>query len=510
MNLGFRAAANVASSWLKLGTQLGVAVVVSPFMLHKLGDSAFGVWILVLSLTGYLGLFDFGVRASIGRYVARFAAVGDEEQLLRFLNTSLMACGVLGLIALLLTGLGSIYLGVLFKIPADFLSTARILFLLIGTDVALAFPLSIFGCILEGYQNFWSLNLTHICASLLRGLLILFALSMGGGLIMVALVIVGLNLVRQLVCVYLVFLSTPLRLRVRYLDGSMLGELVSYSTIAFAIFIAESLRFQSDAIVIGAFLSSAAVTYFAIGSKLVEYPASLVINLAQIFTPMASHYDAMGDQGALQKVFVAGNRACALVIFPLCAALIILGKPIIELWVGARYLSSYSILLVLIVPRSLLLAQSGSIRILLGLGRQRMLALVSLLEGVANLVLSIVFVRHWGIFGVAVGTALPLACTSLLFLPRHLCRILSVPVREFVRHAYLVPLALTIPMAIALLLLRQWLQSPGYGGLLLQVVVGGLVYGIGLLRWVSPSLPSGEGVRLGFARLWNQAWGREL
>ena len=87
---------------------------------------------------------------------------------------------------------------------------------------------------------------------------------------------------------------------------------------------------------------------------------------------------------------------------------------------------------------------------------------------------------------------------------------LNVPLREFLRQAYLVPVALTIPMAIALLLLRQWLQSPGYAGLLLQVVVGGLVYGIGLLRWASRSLPNRAEARIGLARLWNQAWGREL
>ena len=139
-----------------------------------------------------------------------------------------------------------------------------------------------------------------------------------------------------------------------------------------------------------------------------------------------------------------------------------------------------------------------------------MLALVILLDGLTNLVLSIMLLRYWGIFGVAVGTAIPLACTSLLFLPRHLCRMLNVPLREFLRQAYLVPLALTIPMAIALLLLRQWLQSPGYAGLLLQVVVGGLVYGIGLLRWASGSLPNRAEARVGLARLWNQAWGREL
>ena len=411
--------------------------------------------------------------------------------------------------ALLLTGLGSIYFRDLFKIPADFLATARILFLLIGTDVALAFPFSVFGCTLEGYQKFLSLNLTHIAAALLRGVLILWVLSKGAGLIVVALIAVGVNLVRQLGCAYLVIWGTPLRLSVRYLDRSMLDKLINYSTVAIAIFIGENLRFQSDAIVIGAFLSSAAITYFAIGSKLVEYPASLVIGMAQIFTPIASHYDARGDREALQKVFVASNRACAFVIFPICAALIIMGRSIIQLWVGPRYLPSYFIRVVLILPKSLLLAQAGSIRILLGIGRQHLLALVSLLEGVANLALSILLLPRWGILGVAVGTAVPLACTSLFFLPRHLCGILDMPLVAFLRRAYLAPLVLISPMVGALLVLRRLLPSPGFGELLLQVVVGSLAYGSGLLCWAWTSLAGSGVARLSFSQLWNQPWNYE-
>ena len=223
-----------------------------------------------------------------------------------------------------------------------------------------------------------SLNLTHIAAALLRGVLILWVLSKGAGLIVVALIAVGVNLVRQLGCAYLVIWGTPLRLSVRYLDRSMLDKLINYSTVAIAIFIGENLRFQSDAIVIGAFLSSAAITYFAIGSKLVGGTLQALLSAwLTIFTPIASHYDARGDREALQKVFVASNRACAFVIFPICAALIIMGKSIIQLWVGPRYLPSYFIRVVLILPKSLLLAQAGSIRILLGIGRQHLLALMS-------------------------------------------------------------------------------------------------------------------------------------
>jgi O-antigen/teichoic acid export membrane protein len=247
------------------------------------------------------------------------------------------------------------------------------------------------------------------------------------------------------------------------------------------ILLAEKLRFQSDAVVIGIFLSSTAITYFSIASRLAEYSGYVVQAPAKIFTPMSSQSDAAGDLDRLQKIFVVGNRVCALTIFPLCAALIVLGKSIIEVWVGAKYLSSYPILLLLVVPKTLYLAQATSVKILLGIGRHRMLALVLLLEGAANLVLSVVLLRRWGILGVTLGTTIPLSCTSLLFLPRHLCRLLNIPLLAFLRQAYLLPLGLCAPLVGALLLLKQVFQAHSYSQLLAQVAGGGIVYGAGLV-----------------------------
>src|SRR5579885_1703504 len=261
MHLSVSAAKNVASSWMRLAVQLAIGFILSPFILHKLGDTAFGVWVLIFSLSAYYGLFDFGILAAVPRYVARFAAANDREALARFVNTSLAACGVLGLLLLSITLVGSRYLDVVFKIPPDFVGSARLLLLILGSDIALGLPLHVLGCVLEGYQRFDLLNLTHIGASILRGLLIFAALTLGGGLVMMALLAVAVNLLRHLVCVRVVFRNTPLRIGTRYVDRSMLGELMSFSLVSLGLTIAENLRFQSDAVVIGAFLSSTAITY---------------------------------------------------------------------------------------------------------------------------------------------------------------------------------------------------------------------------------------------------------
>jgi hypothetical protein len=54
--------------------------------------------------------------------------------------------------------------------------------------------------------------------------------------------------------------------------------------------------------------------------------------------------------------------------------------------------------------------------------------------------------------------------------------------RQFLGKAHLVPLALTVPLPATPLLRRQCRPSRRYGGLLVQVFAGNLIYGIGFLR----------------------------
>jgi len=480
MSLIAQAVRNVSATWLGLLVQVVVGFFLSPFILHKLGDDAFSLWVLIFSLTGYYGILDLGIRSSIVRYVAKFTATQDEDKLKRFLSTSIAFYALVSVVVLLLTGFGFFHLQSFFKIPPSFLQSARGLLALAGAGVALSFPLGVFAAVLEGLQKFSWLHLSQIGVTLLRGLLILIVLTRGGGLVAIGAVTAGMSLLGYLIFMGMAFRAFPLRLSARYVDRHSFWQMLSYSAFAFVILVAEKLRFQSDPILIGALLSSSAVTYFSIGSKLVEYATSSVRSMAIIFAPMSSHLHAVGDARRLRQTLVAGNRACALIIFPLCTVLVILGRSIIEVWVGARYLSSYFVLVILAVPKTIYLAQATSTRILLGIGRHRTLAAVLLLEGGVNLVLSILLLPHFGIVGVALGTAIPLMFTSLVFLPRHVCRELDIPLRAFLSHSYLLPLSLCVPLAGMLLLMRKEFPVHHYGSLILQVAWAGFLYCAGL------------------------------
>src|ERR1700746_985234 len=132
MSLKIRALKNVASNWAGLAVNIGAGCFLSPFILHRLGDVAFGIWVLIFSLTGYYGIFDFGIRSSIVRYVSKFTATHDIEEVSGLINTAMFTYACVGAVSMLVTLLGCLYVDHLFKIPADFHRTAQWLLFIVG------------------------------------------------------------------------------------------------------------------------------------------------------------------------------------------------------------------------------------------------------------------------------------------------------------------------------------------------------------------------------------------
>ena len=487
-------AKNVGSSWVSLGFDVLVGLFLSPFLIHWLGDTAFGIWVLIFSITGYYGLFDLGIHSSVVRYVSKFAATDDIEDLAKLINTSLFTYSCIGALSLLVTLFLSFYVDHIFKIPPELHSTARWLLLLVGASVGIGFPLGVVGGYLDGLQRFYVNNWANIAGDIARLVGILLAVHYGRGLLTIAAITVVLPVILSAIRGVIAYRIQPVPFGLKYVDRTTFRTMVNYSSVTMIIMIATQLKFKTDNIVIGTMISAAAVTYFSIGSRIVSYAQQVVMAMAQNFLPIASQSEATGNMDRLRKVFVVGNRICALTAFPITAVLLVLGRSVIELWVGKKYVAtSYPVLVVLIVPATLMWAQAASGRVLFGISKHRTWAFVTLAEGICNLILSIILVRPYGIIGDAYGTAIPLACSMILFMPRHLCRQLGIRLGTYLREAFVLPLLVTAPLMLALLWMQRWFIPHTYLQLAAQLLIAGTVYGLGLL-WV---VWSGRALRVG-------------
>src|SRR2546426_10406890 len=110
-----------------------------------------------------------------------------------------------------------------------------------------------------------------------------------------------------------------------------------------------------------------------------------------------------------------------------------------------------------------------------------------LLEGLANLALSIALVQWYGILGVALGTAIPMALVSLFVLPVYVCRLLKLRLWTYLWDVHGYPLLLSLPLALFVWHVDGWLQPADYRTMVAELALGALFYGGGvvLVVWVT-------------------------
>jgi len=465
------------ANWPSLATATVIGFSLTPYILPHLRDTGFGLWVFVTTLTGYYGLLDFGFRNSIIRFVARYAANDEAANSGRVVSSTLFTYLVLGFVVLAVSGAIAWNLDLVLAVPVEWTQTARLLLLLFGVGTALGFPLNLFGHVLEGLQRFTWIGGVQTAALFLRAALTVWVLREGCGVVAVGAVTIVTSLLGSAIYATAALRIYPqLRMRWAYVERSTFRTLAGFGLVTFWIGIAQVLRFQADAVVIGGFLSVQAISHFSIASKLVMYVSEVVQAMAQVFTPLFSHFDAKGDLRQLGQALVRVNRYSSLLAFPLTTFVVVAGKSLITVWVGSNYLSSYAILVVLMLPTALYLAQAGSPKVMYGMARHSLLARILFLEGVANLVLSIVLLRWYGVLGVALGTAIPLAFSSMFFLPVCICRLLKLRIREYLWEAHGYPLLLSLPLALFLWEVDRWLRPADYTNLIAELALGGIFY----------------------------------
>ena len=71
-------ARNLAANWIGYGANLLIVFFMSPLVVHTLGDVRYGVWSLMMTMTGYLGLVEIGTRGGLGMLMRTVSGAAQE------------------------------------------------------------------------------------------------------------------------------------------------------------------------------------------------------------------------------------------------------------------------------------------------------------------------------------------------------------------------------------------------------------------------------------------------
>ena len=262
---------NIGANWIVTFVTIAVAYFLMPFTLHTLGQEGYGTWNLITSIAGYLNLLVLGVPMASVRYFAEHVAERDHRKLNEAIGSCMVLYLSMGAVALVVGAGLFTFFNLTYDVPAAWRSEAHLSFLLVLLTVSVGFVAVLPGAIMAAHHDFVVRNLVVLGLLLMRLALTVVLLTLRASLVLLALV--------QLACFVSEFSVSWLLIRRRYpgvrvtaanFDWKMVRRIFSFSLYVLLLNVGARLSFETDSLVIGAFMDVGHIPFYAVANTLVN------------------------------------------------------------------------------------------------------------------------------------------------------------------------------------------------------------------------------------------------
>jgi O-antigen/teichoic acid export membrane protein len=441
---------NAAANVIRGGAAALVAVAVPPFLARMMPPQSYGAWLLVLQLSTLVGYLDFGIQTAVGRFVAHANEKRDPEHRDRVVSTSFVALTLAGAAAIVAAILVAIFLPSIFRqMPKILLGDARLALVLVAGSLAIGLPASVFNGIFIGLQRYEVPAAIIGGSRILSALLVVLVVKRGGSLISMGVVVATVNMASYVLQYWTCRKASPTYQISKQMVSRDTGrELFDYclglTVWSFGMLLVGGL----DLSLVGYFQFEA-VVYYAVVANLITFLAGLQSALFSVMIPSTAVLYARRESRELGDVIVTATRYSTFLLLLAGIPLFVAARMVLSLWVGPAYaVHGAQILQVLIAANIIRLSAVPYVMGLIGVGQQRLVTVTPILEGVFNLLASIIAGYMFGAMGVALGTLFGslIGISGHLFYNMQRTSAIVFRISDYVRDGLLRPVICALPL----------------------------------------------------------------
>ena len=473
--------AGVVLNYVVIFLNTVVGLLYTPYMLRMMGQSEYGLYSLVASVIAYLTVLDLGFGNAIVRYTAKFRAEKKTEEQYGMFGMFFLLYLVIGIIAF---GIG---LGLYFNVDTLFgntmttveLGRARIMMLLLVANLAFTFPMSIWGSIIQAYEDFVFQKSLNIIRIILNTVVMICLLHFGYKAVAMVVVQTIFN-VLTLVINFIYCrrkLNIHIYFRFKHFHWGFLKEVALYSFWIFLNAIIDRVYWSTGQFVLGAMVGTAAVAVFAIAIQLEGMYMQFSTAISSVFLPKVTAMVATNrSRKEISDLFIRTGRIQYIVLAYILSGFIIFGRQFIELWAGAGYSDAYMISLLFFIPLTVPLIQNLGITILQARNEMKFRSVLYIIIALVSLAMQIVLTRHFGGIGCAMGVSGALVVGQILIMNVYYRRRQDLDIMTFWKEICKMSITPIVLIFSSMMVIRHFFALDSWGKLILGIAAFSLVY----------------------------------
>lgn len=406
-------------------------IIVVPVLIAKLGLEAFGLYIVLVAILEVATFLDLGATSAI---VTLLGGEANEQERRSILKVGHVWFGVLAALFLIGGLLGQNQFCPAFHIAPALQSVALTSFLLMVVESTM----SLYSCycrtvLLAHCAHQWT-NIADSTANLLTNIGSLIALLSGYGLVEIMMIRIVAATLRMALMLAQTARLEPLAFRPNVpFDLKSFINVARLSGHSMMINVSIIISHKIDDLVIAHFLPLSAVGIYEIVFRFLGITLQIGLKLSEGIYPVFAKLAANRQVEEARQLFLR-KSAFLNIVSVLILMIIVSYYPELFALFSAGKIPMPQTLPILAVALPCVL--SGVLQMpanawLFTWGHQRFVSITSLCAALANLVLSVVLVQHWGIVGVAVGTLIPQLIQHQIGLIGKTCKALGIPVMNY-------------------------------------------------------------------------------
>lgn len=456
-----------------LFSSIVVGLFMMPYLIHSLGEEQYGLWVIAGSIVAFYNLLDLGMMSAMQRFMMQSIYKEIRAEINLTLSANFVITSVVGLLAVIATLVIIVAAGT-FVSDASRLSVFRVIVALLGMKAAFQFPLFSFYGVLMAKYRYHVISNIQLVSLIIRTGLIVSLIEGGYGLIGLGVATFIAELLGSIfIVLYAYRTDRKLQISIKGLTKRRFREYIDFGKYAYIIAVSNKVKESLDEVLVGWLVGLSAVTQYAIGAALIRYFESLIRSIFGVVSSVFNKYYVEERFDELRDVYLTVSEVATLIAFFVGFGLFLLGAEFISVWVGHGYLKSYYVLVILVISTAISSAEFSNIHVLMALGRHKQQAYVSTAEVLINLVLSLALGYKYGIYGVALGTTIPLTINSLFIRPIYTCNQIKVKLWDY----YKIQLKISALAIVSMLLAsvgKRFFEINSY----IDIVIFGLVFTI--------------------------------
>lgn len=394
-------------------------LVIAPFVLGTIGDSEYGVYKTIASMTASVAVLEFGLSGTLQRYLAKYRALKDEKS---GYNFSAM-CMIQALILILLMGVVGVVLYFMLEsmygesFSVEELHRAKQIFVVLILYVMLHLFENVFFGIITGYNQFIFSNSLKVFALLTKIGLYFIVLP----IVRNSLAIVSISLLIEIITIVVEYLYVKMRLRHRIVlykwDGAVFKESFVYTGLLFIQSIIIQFNGNIDNMVIGAVIGPIAVTVYSFSIQMFNMYETCATSVSSVVLPSVTKkiYEGATPR-ELEEYIVKFGRVQWAVLGAALGGFICFGREFFALWLGDGFEDCYPLSLILIVPVTFPLIVNVCLAILKAKNLLVFRTIALAYSALLNALLTFIGTRIWGYWAAATGTAVATIIGSIISL----------------------------------------------------------------------------------------------